>query len=197
MVLEESLHMETSVSLDIEDVGPVLFERSRRAKRISISVRPLKGIRVAIPYNISFGKAKKFVHSNSAWVRKQIDKIRLKEEKCKTLLNHTAPIDTERARRKLLSRLNELAKANDFVYNKTSIRNQKTRWGSCSAKNNISLNIKLARLPGELVDYVILHELLHTRIKNHSPSFWRTLDKLVGDSKALRKKLNQYCISHL
>jgi predicted metal-dependent hydrolase len=189
--------LETSVTLHIDDVGPVLFERSRRARRISISVRPLKGIQVAIPYGTSFSKAKQFVQSKSTWIRKQIDKIRHVEEKCKTLLNHSAPVDTVRARQKLLNRVNELAKANKFVYNKASIRNQKTRWGSCSAKNNISLNIKLIRLPGELIDYVILHELLHTRIKNHGPSFWQTLDKLVGDSKAFRKKLNQYSISHL
>ncbi|MBN2515269.1 MAG: M48 family metallopeptidase [Deltaproteobacteria bacterium] len=189
--------MNTSVTLHIDDVGPVLFERSRRARRISISVRPLKGIRVAIPDGTSFSKAKKFVHSNKAWIRKQIDKVRQVEEKCKTLLNHSASIDTVRLHKKLLNQLNELAKANNFVYNKASIRNQKTRWGSCSAKNNISLNIKLIRLPGELIDYVILHELLHTRIKNHGPSFWRALDKLVGDSKAFRKKLNHYSISHL
>jgi len=189
--------MDKSVSLHIEDVGPVLFERSRRARRISISVRPLKGIRVAIPYGTPFSKAQQFVKTNSTWIRKQIDKIRHIEEKCKTLLNHSAPVDTVRAQKKLLNRLNELAKANNFVYNKASIRNQKTRWGSCSAKNNISLNIKLVRLPGELIDYVILHELLHTRIKNHGQSFWRALDKLAGDSKACRKKLNQYSISHL
>lgn len=189
--------MDTSVSLHIEDVGPVLFERSRRARRLSISVRPLKGIRVAIPYGTSFSKAKKFVHSNCTWIRKQIDKIRRVEEKCKILLKDSIPIDTVVAQKKLLNRVNELAKANKFVYNKASIRNQKTRWGSCSAKNNISLNIKLARLPGELIDYVILHELLHTRIKNHGQSFWQALDKIVGNSKAFRKKLNQYSISHL
>jgi len=189
--------MEASVTLHIEDVGPVLFERSRRAKRISISVRPLKGIRVAIPYGTPFSKAQQFVKTNSTWIRKQIDKIRHIEEKCKTLPNHSAPVDTVRAQKKLLNRVNELAKAHNFVYNKVSIRNQKTRWGSCSAKNNISLNIKLIRLPGELIDYVILHELLHTRIKNHGQSFWRALDKLAGNSKACRKKLNQYSISHL
>lgn len=189
--------MDTSVSLHIEDVGPVLFERSRRARRISISVRPLKGIRVAIPYDTSFGKAKQFVLSNRAWILKQIERIRQVEAKCKTLLKHSDPVDTVRAHKKLLNRLNELAKAYNFVYNKVSIRNQKTRWGSCSDKNNISLNIKLVRLPGELIDYVILHELLHTRIKNHGPSFWHALDKLVGDSKAFREKLNQYSIIHL
>jgi predicted metal-dependent hydrolase len=189
--------MDTSVSLHIDDVGSVLFEHSRRARRISISVKPWKGIRVAIPYGVSLDRAKKFVQSNSTWIRKQIDKIRQAEEKSRTLLYNSVPLDTHRAHKKLLNRLNELAKANGFVYNKASIRNQKTRWGSCSAKNNISLNVKLVRLPGELIDYVILHELLHTRIKHHSSSFWNALDRLTGDSKACRKRLNQYSISCL
>ncbi|MHC4325449.1 MAG: M48 metallopeptidase family protein, partial [Planctomycetota bacterium] len=64
---------------------------------------------------------------------------------------------------------------------------------SCSAKNNISLNINLARLPDELRDYVILHELVHTRIKNHSKKFWAELDKVIGGgAKELSKKLRKY-----
>ena len=60
-----------------------------------------------------------------------------------------------------------------------------TRWGSCSAKNNISLNILIAQLPKELQDYIILHELLHTRIKNHSKIFWTELDILIGNAKRI------------
>jgi predicted metal-dependent hydrolase len=93
-----------------------------------------------------------------------------------------------------------MAKIHNFKYNKVSIRNQKTKWGSCSAKNNISLNINLVRLPDELRDYVILHELVHTRFKNHSKEFWAELNKFVGDSstnssrkaKELSKRLKKY-----
>jgi predicted metal-dependent hydrolase len=74
------------------------------------------------------------------------------------------------------------------------MRNQRTRWGSCSNKNNINLNMKLIRLPDEMIDYVLLHELVHTRIKNHTKDFWRELDRFVGDAKAKNKRLKAYKI---
>jgi len=86
-----------------------------------------------------------------------------------------------------------LAKIYNFKYARASIRNQKTKWGSCSAKNNISLNINLVGLPDQLRDYVILHELVHTGIKNHSKKFWTELDKYTaGSAKELSKKLRKY-----
>jgi len=76
---------------------------------------------------------------------------------------------------------------------KYSIRNQKTRWGSCSNLNNINLNINLVSLTQDLMDYVILHELLHTKIKNHSKKFWAQLDKYVGGkAKYLDKRLKKH-----
>jgi predicted metal-dependent hydrolase len=79
-----------------------------------------------------------------------------------------------------------------FAYNRVFIKNQKTRWGSCSNKNNINLNINLVRLPQELIDYTILHELVHTRIKNHSSKFWDQMDVLLGDARKIDKKLSAY-----
>jgi predicted metal-dependent hydrolase len=93
---------------------------------------------------------------------------------------------------KIITRLTELARQHGFSYRKVTIRNQRTRWGSCSAKNNISLNIKLVALPAELFDYVILHELVHTRIHNHSSRFWQELNKYVEDGKAKDKQLIEY-----
>ena len=65
-------------------------------------------------------------------------------------------------------------------------------WGSCSEKNNINLNINLVRLTEELMDYVILHELVHLKVKNHSKQFWAELDKYVGNAKELDKKLKKH-----
>lgn len=72
------------------------------------------------------------------------------------------------------------------------MKNQKTLWGSCSSANNINLNVNLVRLPDELRDYVLLHELVHTRHKNHGNAFWRALNHLVGDGKRLQRQLRQY-----
>ena len=65
-------------------------------------------------------------------------------------------------------RVKELAEKHNFKYKKVAIKNAKTRWGSCSYVNNINLSLHLMRLPDYLIDYVILHELVHTKIKNHS-----------------------------
>jgi predicted metal-dependent hydrolase len=103
------------------------------------------------------------------------------------------PISRTRARSVLIERLEALARLHDFTFNKVSIRNQKTKWGSCSARNNISLNMNLVRLPTELTDYVILHELVHTRIKNHSSRFWAELDVCIGGgARAVSKMLRSY-----
>ncbi len=102
------------------------------------------------------------------------------------------PVDRNKARAMLAQRLSELARRHEFDYNRLYVRNQKTRWGSCSSKNNISLNMNLVSLPGELRDYVILHELVHTRHKNHSRKFWAELDGLVGDSKRFKKEIRKY-----
>jgi predicted metal-dependent hydrolase len=87
--------------------------------------------------------------------------------------------------------LYQLAGIHGFTCNRVTVRQQKTRWGSCSPKNTISLNIKLALVPDELADYVILHELVHTRIHNHSKKFWAELDKYVPNSKAMAKRLRK------
>ncbi len=84
------------------------------------------------------------------------------------------------AKKILPTRLNELALKHGFQVNKTTIRNNKRNWGSCSSKNNISLNLQMMKLPDELIDYILLHELVHTKIKNHGPQFWARLDELTN-----------------
>jgi len=176
-------------TLEIEGVS-VLFKRSERARRISISVTPLCEVRVNVPGSSSFEKAEQFLLSKMGWVRKQIAKIKNYESE-QELLRFSYEEEAA-AKIKLVNRLANLAEKHGFTYNRVTIRSQKTRWGSCSAKNNISLNIKLAKLPDELMEYVILHELVHTRVKNHSPLFWQELDKFVPNAKQMRKRLKQY-----
>lgn len=181
-------------TIQMDGIGEVLFERSRRATYLNISVKPFRGVRVAVPYGMSFKNAQRAVKSKVSWIRKHLKKAKGREERLQSI--STTPFTTEAldARGKLIGRLEELSGRYGFGYRKVFIRNQRTRWGSCSAKNNISLNAKLVLLPAELIDYVILHELVHTRIKNHSHEFWSELDRIVGNAKALRTKLNAYAI---
>ncbi|MFC1919710.1 M48 family metallopeptidase, partial [Chloroflexota bacterium] len=107
-------------------------------------------------------------------------------------VKNTLPVNKTAAREQLCERLRELAEAHGFTYNRVFIRNQRTRWGSCSYKNNISLNMKLVTLPEELRDYVIIHELVHTQEKNHGRPFWNELNRLVGNRKKMQAKLRTY-----
>jgi len=184
--------MDKSVTLEIEGVGPVLFERSDRAKHLNISIKPFKGIRVAVPVGLSFKKAEKVARSKVDWIKRHQEKMSLVEQEHKNILRNSVEIDKVEAKSKLTSRLNHLVKKNGFSYNRVFIRNQSTRWGSCSSKNNINLNAKLVGLPDELIDYVILHELVHTRIKNHSKEFWAELDRLIKDAKRKNSKLKEF-----
>ena len=114
------------------------------------------------------------------------------ERERSALREELPPIDRREARTILAAKLDELAGRYGFAYNRLYVRNQRTLWGSCSSKNNISLNMNLVRLPAELIEYVILHELVHTRVRNHGPSFWAELEKIAGDPQPLRKKLRAY-----
>jgi len=184
--------MGKSIILEIESVGTVLFERSQRAKHLNISVKPFKGVRVAVPIGLSFKKAEKIVWLKIKWIKRHLEKMRRIELEHENILRNSSEISRVKAKIRLIRRLNELTEKNGFTYNKVFIRNQKTIWGSCSCKNNINLNVKLVRLPDELMDYVILHELVHTRIKNHSGKFWAELDKLTGDAKKLQARLKYF-----
>ena len=96
------------------------------------------------------------------------------------------------SKRYLPGRVRELALLHGFRYGILSFRDNVSNWGSCSAEDNISLNIKLMKLPDELIDYVILHELCHTVEKNHSPRFWALLEKVCPGCQAARSRLREY-----
>lgn len=182
--------MRKSKIIQFPNIGPVLFEHSQRAKNINISVKPPSLVRVAIPRDVSFNKAANFVITKKIWIINALRKVSLSFEKRKKL----KPINKEYAKEYLVKRLEELAIKNGFIYNKVAIRNQKTRWGSCSKNNNISLNMQLMNLPVELIDYVILHELVHTKVKNHSKFFWNTLENYIFNAREKNRALKKYII---
>lgn len=92
----------------------------------------------------------------------------------------------------LPKRLKELAEKHGFRYQDVSIKNTKTRWGSCSSANNINLNLHLMRVPEHLIDYVLLHELAHTVQKNHGEKFWLLLEHCYPNSKKADKEMNNF-----
>ena len=168
------------------EIGAIRYQRSK-GRRIGISIKP-EFVRVSVPRRESLESAQKFVESKIGWIKRRISEMNIRIEKSKVL----PEIDREDARKILNQRLVELATEHDFEYGKVSIRKQKTRWGSCSSQNNISLNQNLLHLTDALIDYVLLHELTHTRVKDHSPSFWDELETVCPDAKEKRRLLKTY-----
>lgn len=173
------------------EVGIIKYFKNNRAKRIIISLKS-DYVRVVIPRRQTLKNAQQFVESKLDWIKKNKKHMDFQVEKKKKL----PVIDRKVARKFLCKRIAELAQTHNFNYNRISIRQQKTRWGSCSTKNNINLNANLLHLPSELIDYVLLHELVHTRVKNHGPDFWNELDTVVPNAKQIDQRLKnyQYCL---
>ncbi|HPF52890.1 MAG TPA: SprT family zinc-dependent metalloprotease [Draconibacterium sp.] len=97
------------------------------------------------------------------------------------------------AKMHLPKRLSTLSAKHGFSFNKVTIRDNRRNWGSCSSKNNISLNLQMMKLPEELIDYILLHELVHTEIKNHGSKFWQRLDEVSdGQSRQLAREVKKY-----
>ncbi len=169
---------------EIADIGSVEVAVSDRARRVRITVDRSGTVKLILPRNVSLKQGRQFLNSSTHWIRKHLRVVDLEQA--------TPNFDRAQAKRVLLKRLKQLAQTHNFTYNRAFVKNQKTRWGSCSAQNNINLNVNLVRLPEELRDYVIIHELVHTRHKNHGPAFWQELNRIIGNGKAFQRSLRAY-----
>jgi len=96
------------------------------------------------------------------------------------------------AERLLPQRLASLADKHDFRYRSVSVKQLKTKWGSCDQLHNITLNYYLLQLPWNLIDYVLIHELVHTEHLNHSAEFWARFEEALPGAKKIRKELSSY-----
>ena len=170
----------------------IAFRRSRRAKNLRITINPGLAVTVTIPFNLSLKCAEEFVNSKQAWIQKHLQKIQ-KSQKNKPPQPELCQDELSRAQGELFSRLELFSQKYELPYNRAAFRCQKTKWGSCSSQNNISLNINIAFLPKHLQDYILLHELCHIRHKNHSKAFWTLLDEYCdGRAKEYAKELKTY-----
>jgi len=181
-------------TIEIDGIGPVLFEKSRRARRIGLTVRASRGVRVSVPARISFEEARRIAVSKLDWVRRTLGRIERAKDRCGDVVLAAERLDRRTARAFLAARLSALAEEHGFAPGRLSVRNQGTLWGSASPSGSIQLNAYLAVLPQELSDYVIIHELVHTRVRGHGRAFWAELERHVPDARGRRARLREYSL---
>lgn len=184
--------MKKTKVINLPEIGPIHLEESSRARYLNISIRPERKVRVAVPRGLSFSRAESFVRGKAEWIKDGLRKIDSHRSKVEAAAVVEPGLTKKEAKARIKERLSTLSFRHNLPYNRLSIRSQRSRWGSCSSINNISLNIKIARLPRELADYVILHELVHTRVRNHSKKFWELLEVHLKGAKALDRALKSY-----
>ena len=181
-------------------LGEVTLSRTLRARRVSISVRATGVVRLSFPYGVSQKRALEFLEQKAGWIEAARERLARKRAAMPPQLppaEQKARIEELRraAKADLPDRIARLSEATGLKYEKLSIRASRTKWGSCSGRNHISLSLFLMTLPEHLRDYIIIHELCHTVHHNHSPRFHALVDRLVGGhEKALNKELRAFTI---
>jgi len=143
-------------------------------------------VRVTIPRGGSRREAETFAAHNSHWIARQ--RARLPVPMRAVDEHRDARV---RARRELAPRLLELAAAHGLVVSRISIRDQRSRWGSCGRDGHICLNWRLVLMPSEVRDYILLHELMHLRRMDHSPAYWKLVEEVCPKYRAAREWLRR------
>ncbi len=160
------------------------FIRHPTARRYVIRVRPDGSVRVTVPRWGSRRHAELFAEQQRPWIERQRARVR---ENAAQRVAYTPEAVQElrrRAVRELPARLLELAAHYGLHVSRVSVRNQRSRWGSCSPSGHICLNWRLVLMPDAVRDYVLIHELMHLRRLDHSRHFWRLVAHACPDYDA-------------
>lgn len=164
---------------------------SKRARYMRLEINNNGELMVTVPRGINYGLVDKFINEKSKWITDKInyfisvkDKIFLNGSKREFLkYKDAATILAE-------NRIAYYNKFYNFKINRVSIKNTKSRWGSCSKKGNLNFNYKIALLPENLANYVIVHELCHLAEFNHSKRFWKLVSLTIPNYLELRNRFH-------
>jgi len=167
--------------------------KSRRTRRMRLVVFCGGDVILTTPFNVDENIIEKFIIEKIDWLLSKISYF--KKFKMSSIVRYNKTAHYLQNKEKTLALVKERIEYfnKDFKYhfNKISIRNQKTRWGSCSRKGNLSFNYKIVLLPEKLSDYIIVHELCHLKEFNHSLRFWKLVAKTAPDYLEIRRELKK------
>ena len=176
---------------------PYTIRSTKLAKRLSVRVEADGSVVVTKPIRVALWRVEWMMQRQFAWILNAQENMKDKPQK---LLAHYSVKEykehKEEARRIVLEKIKYFEKCYSGYglqqIKGVAIRNQKSRWGSCSGKGNLNFNYKIAFLPPELQDYIVVHELCHLGEMNHSAKFWSLVAEQIPDYKERRKKIQMF-----
>lgn len=182
--------MQRRIKLQGEEIDYNL-RKNRRTKRLRLTIYCDGSLAVSAPRRLSLGVIENYILQKSDWV---LSKLKIFKRKTESgIFGKTSASDYPRLKKAALElaqkKVVEFNRYYNLSYCRISIRNQKTRWGSCSRKGNLNYNYKIALLPERLADYIIVHELCHLKEFNHSRRFWDLVAQTMPDYKQRRKEI--------
>ena len=170
-----------------------------RMRTLALEIRPDCTVVVRAPLSCPDAEIRRFVSLKESWILSHLEKMR--SETGLSGRDSAAPARFSReelealaedAMKDLPERCAKYAPLVGVRYGRVTIRNQKTRWGSCSAAGNLNFNCLLMMAPPEVRDYVVVHELCHRKELNHSARFWSEVEHVLPDYKERRKWLKDH-----
>ncbi|MCR4999722.1 MAG: M48 family metallopeptidase [Lachnospiraceae bacterium] len=168
-----------------------------RSRRRSLAIEITRDAQVILraPMRMPKYEIAKFVEQKQDWIDEHLERAKERASKREAVSPEELKQLADEARRVLPERVAYYADIMGVTYGRIAIRNQKTRWGSCSAVGNLNFNCHLMQLPTEIQDYVVVHELAHRKEMNHSAAFWRVVEDVLPDYRERRKQLKE--LGHL
>jgi len=176
------------------------LRRSRRARRLRLTVYSDGSVVLTSPIELSENIVERFIREKAQWLIAKLKFVSARADQSGEQPT-TQPVPRltrrdylkykEQARTLVLQKVAQINAAYGHSYNRISIRNQKTCWGSCSRKGNLNFNYKILFLPERAQDYVIAHELCHLKEFNHSPRFWELVTRASPDYLEIRRELKR------
>lgn len=185
------------LSWEKREISVTIKQSSR--KSLGLEVRTTGEVIARVPSRMSDKKIEEFIEKHKAWIIRNVSKMsEKKDERQEVRIPSWKTLNLQERKvikEKISARVAYYSQKMEVTYGTITIRNQKTRWGSCSSKGNLNFNYRLFYLPEEMLDYVVVHELAHRRYMNHSRQFWQEVGTYFPQYEPCRQKFEDYKFS--
>lgn len=172
----------------------IKITKSKR-KTISLQIKPDSSIELKVPLHTTNAQIQEFLNQKSDWINKHLQAVKERQQQ----MSQIKPLTIEEIRdlanqalEVIPKRVAYFAEIVGVTYGRITIRNQKSKWGSCSSKGNLNFNCLLMLMPTEVQDYIVVHELCHRKEMNHSPKFWAEVRKVLPDYEKQKSWLKEH-----